>query len=100
MKKIVNNKLYDTTTAKKIVKYDNHKTGYNFIKEELYRKKTGEYFLFCEGGTNTKYAEPCGDNQFDYGYQFIPLSLSEAKQWAVDIMDADDYMEEFGKVEE
>ena len=102
MKKIINGKLYDTDTAKEIAA-NYHGDGpmdFRYYAESLYRKRTGEYFLHGEGGPMTQYAISCGQNQWRGGEKIIPLSYDAAKQWAEENMDADDYQEEFGTVNE
>ena len=52
MKKIINGKMYDTDTAKELVSVTN---GYcmgdlYYSKTALYQKRTGEYFVYSEGG--------------------------------------------------
>lgn len=101
MRKIINGKLYDTDTAT----YIDYKGEYNCrdfssFYEELYRKKTGEYFLYGVGGPATKYAEyilTCG---YTDGEKIIPLSESEARNWAEENLSADKYIELFGECEE
>lgn len=58
MKKIINNKLYNTDTANSLIYWYNDlpsNDGY-YYAEELYIKKTGEYFLYGEGGALSPYA--------------------------------------------
>lgn len=101
MKKIINGKLYDTDTAKEVGYCTNgYGAGdYLYYDESLYRKKTGEYFLYGSGGAGSKYSEWRGNT--GTGIQvIIPYTEEEAKKWAVENMDADDYMELFGTVEE
>ena len=45
MKKIINNKLYNTQTATMLASYDNHclPNDFHYVEETLYRKKTGEF---------------------------------------------------------
>lgn len=46
MKKIINGKKYDTSTAKYLGEYDfGYQSSFNWYREELYEKKTGEFFL-------------------------------------------------------
>ena len=41
MKKIINNKLYDTTTAQLVGSWDNNMGGtFDYAAESLYRKRT------------------------------------------------------------
>ena len=101
MKKIINGKKYDTETAVEIGRYWN---GYSasdckYVEETLYRKKTGEFFLYGEGGPMTCYSASCG-NSWGYGDAFIPLSDGEAREWAEKHLDVDYFEEIFGVVEE
>lgn len=105
MKKIINNKRYDTETAKQIAETGSWDQGvgpsdFNFWSETLYQKRTGEYFLFGEGGPLSKYSEPYETNGSQSGAKIIPLTLDQAKQWAEKAMDADEYEANFGPVED
>ena len=102
MKKIINGKLYDTTTAKEIAScYHGENTrDFHYYSESLYRKRTGEYFLAGEGGPMSKYAKSAGQNSWTGGESITPLTYSEATEWAEREMDADDYQAEFGAVPE
>ena len=102
MKKIINGKLYDTATAKQIG-INSHGDGprdFRYFCETLYRKRTGEYFLYGEGGPMSRYAESCGQNQWSGGEKIIPLDYAAATKWAEENMDADDYQAEFGTISE
>lgn len=93
MKKIIGGKRYNTETAKYIGEYDN---GYglddfNYILEELYLKRTGEFFLHAKGHGLTKYAERYGNNAWGMGEHLVPLSIDEAKEWVEKHLDYDDY---------
>lgn len=98
MKKIINNKVYDTNTAQKLGEWDNgHCTNeFAYCAETLYRKRTGEYFLFGEGHAMSKYASHSGNNS-GWGEKIIPLSYEEAQQWAKGHLEADDYIRIFGE---
>ena len=63
MKKIINGKRYDTSKAKEIGYWSNNLSNrdFNHCDEWLYKKRTGEYFLYGEGGPMTRYAERVGD---------------------------------------
>ncbi len=95
MKKIINGKLYNTDTAKELGR-DGGGDGFRSWHEELYQKRTGEYFLYGEGGPATKYAVSVGQNSWSGGSQIIPLSMDAAREWAEEHLDADDYAEIFG----
>lgn len=102
MKKIINGKLYDTDTARRLGDYDNGGSWSDFghFEEALYVKKTGEYFLHGEGGPMTRYAVATGTNSWSGGERIMPLTYDEAAAWAEEHLDADAFMEIFGPVPE
>lgn len=102
MKKIIDGKLYNTETAKQLGS-DSNPCGprdFHYWHEELYQKRTGEFFLYGEGGPASKYSRSCGQNQWSGGEKIIPLSYQSAQKWAEDHLDADDYAAIFGDVSE
>lgn len=102
MKKIINGKVYDTETAKKLGYWENMADVRDFHQfcETLYRKKTGEFFLHGEGGPMTQYAQTVGTNSWSGGERIMPMSFEEARQWAEEHLDSDEYEEIFGEVSE
>lgn len=101
MKKIIDGKKYDSDTAELIESYSySNRNDFNYISEDLYLKRTGEYFLYCEGGANSKYAVSAGNNTWSGSEQIIPLSFESAKEWAEEKMSGDKFEKLFGKVEE
>lgn len=102
MRKIINNKVYDTATATWIGSSDNGHE-YNALAysgETLYRKRTGEYFLHGEGGPMTSYAVRTGSNNWRGSERITPISYAAARQWAEDHLSAEAYEAEFGAVTE
>lgn len=100
MKKIINGRKYDTETARKIGDWNNGKLyDFDYVIERLYKKKTGEYFLYGEGGAVSKYGVEVRDGMSD-GSDIIPLTEKKALIWAEEHLDADEYEEAFGEVEE
>ena len=101
MKKIINNKLYNTKTAKFLGSdsYSNER-DFNYWHEKLYVKKTGEFFLWGEGGPKSKYAEQVEPHCYMGGCDITPLSLDEAREWAERHLSTDVYIELFGEPEE
>ena len=96
MKKIIKGKLYDTDTAKRVGSACGG-DGFSSWAEDLYQKRTGEFFLFGQGGPATKYAEYVdGNNVWSNGSKIIPLNVEAARQWAEKHLDADEYGEIFG----
>ena len=102
MKKVINGKVYDTSTAKELACYSNAGGWRDFshFEERLYRKKTGEYFLHGEGGPSTRYAEATGQNSWSSGERIMPMTYQEAAAWAEEHLDGDEYEEIFGKIVE
>lgn len=102
MKKIINGKVYDTEKAKELGTYSNAGgwRDFNHFEETLYQKRTGEFFLFGEGGPMTRYAEAEGQNSWSGGRRIMPMSYDEARQWAEENLSADEYEEIFGAIDE
>lgn len=102
MKKIINGKLYDTETAEVIGEYTSRYSVGNFkhFEETLYKKTTGEFFLYGEGGPASPYKELVEEHGATNGEKIIPLSLDEAKKWTEEKLTADEYIAIFGEVEE
>lgn len=102
MKKIINNRLYNTETAKEIGTYSNAGgwRDFNHYEETLYRKKTGEYFIYGEGNANTRYAVLVDQNTWSGGSKIIPINYEDARKWAEENLTADEYEAAFGAVDE
>lgn len=101
MKKIINGKMYNTETAKLVGEWDNGRYGdFGHCAESLYQKKTGEFFLYGEGGPMTKYSVYCGSNSCRGGEMITPLTDKAAKAWSENHITADEYEAIFGEVDE
>ncbi len=101
MVKIINKKKYNTKTADLLAEWSNNYGCGDFhnICEYLYRKHTGEYFLYGHGGPMTSYAESCG-NGWTGGEDIIPFTEDEARSWCEKHVDGNTYESIFGEVEE
>lgn len=101
MKLIKNGKKYDTDTARKLGAWSNFRSrrDIGWCEESLYRKKTGEYFLHGEGGPASRYAERLQNSRIG-GEAITPLTYEQARTWAEEHLDADEYEEIFGEVAE
>jgi len=101
MKKIINGKKYDTETATKI--YGNSSghsfSDFRFCSEALFLKKTGEYFLYGEGGPMSDYGENYGNGR-GWGEKITPYSEEDARKWLEINADADTYEKCWGEIPE
>ncbi len=97
IKRIINGRAYETATATEIGG-NGYSTPNDFrhYYERLYKKSNGEYFLYGEGGPLSKYVVSVGTNETSGGETIIPLTTEEARNWAEDNLDADDYIAAFG----
>lgn len=98
MKKIINGRLYDTDKAA-YLGYDLYAgpRDFEYWREELYKKRTGEFFLYGQGGPASKYAvASVTGSGWDGGEKIIPLSYDKARQWAEDHLSVEAYGEIFG----
>lgn len=101
MKKIINGKVYDTSTAEELGNWTNgaSTSDFAYVEETLYRKKTGEYFLHGVGGANTCYCSRYGDS-WGAGEAIKPLKYESAQKWAEERLDGDGYEKIFGVIDE
>lgn len=101
MKKVINAKVYNTETATRVGSWDNgyFTNDFNYCSEDLYQKKTGEFFLHGEGGALSTYASHSGDTT-GYGERIIPMTYDEATQWAERHLTGERYEQIFGEVSE
>lgn len=101
MYKVINGKRYNTETAEKVGDWWNGLSvrDFNHCSEELYRKRSGEFFLYGEGGPLSSYAVSHG-NETSGSEQIRPLSLDEAKRWVENRLDGEDYDRIFGAPDE
>lgn len=97
MKMIINGLLYNTATAKLL---GGNGYGYpgdiRYWYEALYRKANGEYFLHGMGGAMSRYSESTGTNEWNGSEKIIPMTPADARAWAEDNLDADDFISAFG----
>ena len=102
MKKIINGKRYDTNTAKLMATWENNVAYGNFrhYSEDLYQKRTGEFFLHGYGGPASPYAKDAYSGGRTGGEAIVPISYAEALRWAEQKLTVDEYEEIFGVVEE
>ena len=91
MKRIINNKVYDTNTAMYIGTYlGDWDDKTKWFREELYKKRTGEYFIYVEGGPESRHGKDGQKSE-----EIKPLNFEEAKHWGKKYLEEIEYMVEF-----
>ena len=101
MQKIIKGRKYDTDTAQEVCGYSNGLPSGDFdaLCEQLYVKRTGEFFLYGYGGARTAYAEADG-NMWTSGEKIVPLYEADAKAFAEEHALPEVYEQYFGEVSE
>jgi len=102
MKKIINGRTYNMSTAIRVADYDEclSRSDFGFRREVLYQKRNGEFFLYGEGGASTRWAQPISGNGWREGYGIVPLSRKGALNWASEHSDVETVERIFGEVSE
>jgi hypothetical protein len=102
MKKIINGKKYDTETATCVASWSANcsTTDFGYFSEQLFSKRTGEFFLYGHGGAMSKYSVSYGNGDWGGGEKIIPLTYQAAQEWAENHLDGDEYEAIFGEVVE
>ena len=85
MKKIIRGLVYNTESAKEVADWSNSfpVNDFNYEEQHLYRKRTGEFFIYGWGGPKSQYARATGLNSWTGGSAITPISYDEAKQWEI-----------------
>lgn len=106
MQKIINGKKYNTETAEQVGFY-RERYGRNdfhwldhWLEETLYKKRTGEFFLFGEGGPASRYCTWIDNHNRTSGEKIVPMTFEEARKWAEKHLEVEEYEAIFGEVEE
>lgn len=97
MRKIIDGKSYDTGKAELIGEYESEfgRSDFKWFREELYRKRTGEYFIYGEGHAQSRYAKQA-HGMWGAGEAITPMSYDGARKWAEEHLGAEGYEREFG----
>ena len=99
---MINSKQYNRETANELAKYRSlhkrRKFELNYYEETLYLNKSGEYFLYGFGLSNSKYSVLVSGNWWEHGDKLIPLTITEAKKWAKEHLDSTEYKTIFGEI--
>lgn len=101
MKRIIGGKKYDTETAVKVASWTTRgysRSDFRFAHEDMYRKRTGEFFLHGEGHAMTQWGKAIG-NARGWGEDIMPLTEEQARLWVEDKANQE-YEMLFGEVAE
>ena len=80
--KVIDGKRYDCRSAQLVAEYEHlNRRDFGWYREELYRRKTGDFFIAGEGGPASSYRKTISKNEWTGGEKIIPLSDEEAKKW-------------------
>lgn len=83
MKAVINGKIYNTQTAKRIATWDESGLGVTDLRYEsdsLYITKKGTYFLYGEGHGMSQYGKSAG-GLHEWGEVIKILTQEEALKW-------------------
>lgn len=98
MEKMVHNRRYNTDTSDLLGSWTNNsQEESSYFVEELYQKRSGEYFLYGKGGSKSRFAKQVG-SQWLSGEKFIPLTWDEAKAWSEKHLSPEEYEMHFGDI--
>lgn len=85
MRFVMNNVVYDTKEAVLVKDYYTGGTPSNrssqWLREKLYVTPDNKFFLYCQGGSQTKYGIKVGNCQGRRGTHITPLKQEEVKEW-------------------
>lgn len=102
MNRIINGKRYDTEITQCLAVHENmdNRNNIDWWSEALYRKPTGEFFLYGIGNARSKYAQHANYGAMTGGEIITPITIADAKKWAEQYMTAEAYKKIFGEVQE
>lgn len=97
MNQHIKGKRYNTNAAVCIASWmlKGVEPGADSMLERLYRKSTGEYFLYGSGGSATKYAQHTSEGFPAPGEKIIPLSPEAARKWGKEHVPEEDFQKTF-----
>lgn len=109
MRIIIDDKLYDTNTAEKLLTLTEH-WHWGIYEESLYRKKNGDFFLYSADSLKPApnygnyYASALPEELQWYPEErlkhFLPIKKSFAHEWVERNFDVDEYIKIFGEPKE
>lgn len=98
MKKVLHNRVYNTDSSYLLGSWTNNAQDEStYFVEKLYQKRSGEFFLYGKGGSNSRFAKQVG-SQWLSGEKIVPLIWDEAKAWAEKHLSPEEYETHFGDI--
>ena len=82
MRKRIDSHTYDTSTATAIGSYDNGSDEEDAFRAELFRTRSGYYFLHERGGASSRVGRVVGRGRCIGGEDIRDLTCAEAEEWA------------------
>ena len=76
-------KRYNTENARLVSSYESDLSSseFSYVKESLYQRDDGSYFLAGEGGEMTRYSQMDGCDGCTYGEGSYSITAAEAQEW-------------------
>ena len=100
MKKIINNKVYDTENAECICNYSfGNPNNFRYICEDIYKSSNGQFFIQYSGGAMSKYSIKHSPNNVSGSNGIRLVTDDEAKDFIEDHGTCEDYVKAFGEPE-
>ena len=100
MFKVINGRRYNTDSATEMARVEEYdRTDRRWYCDTLYRKMNGEFFLFGMGDSESKYSKTISDGIKVGGFNFIPMTFYEARDWSKDNLGSEKFKEIFGLFE-
>jgi hypothetical protein len=100
MKKIINGVRYDTEKMDLIGEAccpSANPGDFQYWEAGLYRApRSGRFCLAGHGGPMSRFSQSTGQNEWSGGEDLIPMSKSEALDWAEQFLDTDEVEDAFG----
>jgi hypothetical protein len=99
MRRIIDGKRYDTSTATEICDCSPrgfYRNDFRFEDTQLYRTPRGSWFLAGEGGPMSRWARPVGLSGHTNGCGIQPLDADEARSMLERYGSAEDVEKYFG----
>ena len=93
MKKVIQNRVYDTETAELVASYHD-----STCAERLYRKRTGEFFIHGRGSSDSDDYAVWKGNRVSGSERIKPLTPKLAMAWAAKHLNRQQYDDIFGAV--